>query len=345
MNNKLTLPGISSLMSKQTGLSKKVCEDFVRELCQEASAALEVSETVRIKGLGSFRTIPVQPRRSVDVTSGENIEIAGHYKVSFTPSRDLSRAVNAPFGAFDTVEIPSDLPDDRLQESPSPEPVETENENIAPEETVQEEPLQEETVHEEPLQEETVHEEPETTHHHRSRHHHGSRRRWRFGLGFAAGFVTAAIIAGGAMLYIYRDRLIPDFSADGLSDTVIAEQWPASDGADTISNQEPGISEEAVPTRPSDSSGDMASAATEAVIDTITRTRYLTTMAKDHYGNFNLWPYIYEENSAILGHPDRIRPGTPVVVPPLSKYGVDPHNPEHIRIAKQKGADIYARYR
>ncbi len=38
-------------------------------------------------------------------------------------------------------------------------------------------------------------------------------------------------------------------------------------------------------------------------------------MAKEHYGNYNLWPYIYEENKAILGHPDRIRPGTKVIVP------------------------------
>ena len=68
-------------------------------------------------------------------------------------------------------------------------------------------------------------------------------------------------------------------------------------------------------------------------------------MAKDHYGNYNLWPIIYEENKAFLGHPDRIRPGTRVVVPPLSKYGVDPDNPEDIARAKKKGVEIYARYK
>ena len=93
--------------------------------------------------------------------------------------------------------------------------------------------------------------------------------------------------------------------------------------------------EEAVPTQPSD----------KKVYDTITKTRYLTTMAKQYYGNFHLWPYIYMENEAILGHPDRIKPGTKVVIPSLSKYGVDPNNPADIAKAKKKGVEIYSRYK
>ena len=92
--------------------------------------------------------------------------------------------------------------------------------------------------------------------------------------------------------------------------------------------------EPTVPTQPSD----------KKVYDTITKTRYLTTMAKDHYGNYHLWPYIYKENEKILGHPDRIRPGTKVVVPPLSKYGVNPDNKADIDKAKKLGNEIYARY-
>ena len=105
---------------------------------------------------------------------------------------------------------------------------------------------------------------------------------------------------------------------------------PADSIADTTAT---GQNEE-VPTAPSD----------PVVYDTISTTRYLTTMAKSHYGNYNLWPYIYEENKAFLGHPDRIRPGTPVVIPKLTKYGVDPTNKDDIEKAKQLGVDIYARY-
>jgi nucleoid-associated protein YgaU len=80
------------------------------------------------------------------------------------------------------------------------------------------------------------------------------------------------------------------------------------------------------------------------VVDTITKTRYLTTMAKEHYGNFHFWPYIYKENEAFLGHPDRIKPGTEVVVPPLSKYGVDPKNKKDEKEAIRLGAEIYKKY-
>lgn len=83
----------------------------------------------------------------------------------------------------------------------------------------------------------------------------------------------------------------------------------------------------------------------EPVYDTVSTTRYLTTIARDHYGNFNFWPYIYLENESILGHPDRITPGTKVVVPDLSKYGVDPKNKEDIAAAKNKSLEIYSRFK
>lgn len=97
---------------------------------------------------------------------------------------------------------------------------------------------------------------------------------------------------------------------------------------------------EAAPTQPSDNDKN-AKAEPEKkqkkVYDTITTKRFLTTMAKEHYGDYNLWPYIYDENAAILGHPDRIKPGTKVVIPPASKYGIDASNPACV--AKAKSAE------
>lgn len=93
--------------------------------------------------------------------------------------------------------------------------------------------------------------------------------------------------------------------------------------------------EQVVPTEPSD----------KKKYDTITKTYVLRTMAKKHYGNPDFWPYIYEENKARLGHPNRIPPGTKVVIPPLSKYGVDPKNPSDIAKARKLDREIYARYK
>ena len=83
----------------------------------------------------------------------------------------------------------------------------------------------------------------------------------------------------------------------------------------------------------------------EPVYDTVSTTRYLTTIARDHYGNFNFWPYIYLENESKLGHPDRITPGTKVVIPDLSKYGVDPSKKEDEDKAKKKAVEIYTRFK
>lgn len=79
--------------------------------------------------------------------------------------------------------------------------------------------------------------------------------------------------------------------------------------------------------------------------DKLTTTRYLTTMAREYYGNHEFWPYIYEENKAKLGNPNLTTPGTMVVVPSLKKYGVNPKNPADIEKAKSMGREIYSRYR
>lgn len=78
--------------------------------------------------------------------------------------------------------------------------------------------------------------------------------------------------------------------------------------------------------------------------DRIGNSRFLITMAREYYGNADFWPYIYEENKTKFEHPDKIKPGTTVLVPDLKKYGVDPKNPDDISKARKLGREIYARY-
>ena len=189
--------------------------------------------------------------------------------------------------------------------------------------------------------------------------HTETRRNYRFLLGFACGVACAAVICLCAYLFFFEKWVATVSEEKNTEVSVQAEtsgqltdadvrQVPKPDVLDSdkkdlieasdadSKNEQMAKTEQTaeVPTRPSD----------EPVYDTITKTRYLTTMAKEHYGNYNLWPYIYEENKAILGHPDRIRPGTKVIVPPLSKYGVNPSDPDDIAKAKKKGVEIYAHY-
>ena len=78
--------------------------------------------------------------------------------------------------------------------------------------------------------------------------------------------------------------------------------------------------------------------------DTVKANRFLTTMARQHYGNLNFWVYIYEENQAIMGHPNKIKPGTMVKIPPAEKYGIDANDPVSVQKAKVKAVEIYSRY-
>lgn len=84
--------------------------------------------------------------------------------------------------------------------------------------------------------------------------------------------------------------------------------------------------------------------APKVVYDTIGQRRFLTTMSRKYYGRYEFWPYIYEENKDKLGHPDRIAPGTVVVIPPAEKYGIDADDPESLKAASRKIAEIYARF-
>lgn len=80
---------------------------------------------MRIKGIGTFKAQRMGERKSVDVNSGKVITLPAHTKLSFAPAKDLAAAVNAPFAAFEAVEITDDLTDEELEitdEVPATEP-------------------------------------------------------------------------------------------------------------------------------------------------------------------------------------------------------------------------------
>lgn len=69
------------------------------------------------------------------------------------------------------------------------------------------------------------------------------------------------------------------------------------------------------------------------VTDTTTATKYLTTIAQEHYGNQMFWVYIYQENKDHLDSYENIPVGTVLVIPPAEKYGIDANDPESVNRA------------
>lgn len=124
MNNKLTYTTLAELISKATGTSQRMSELFVRELFATVAQRLADGENVTIKGLGTFKIVNVDKRKSVDINTGEAIELSGYKKVSFSPDEALASAINAPFAGFDAVVLEDGVTVDELNAvdtQPSPE--------------------------------------------------------------------------------------------------------------------------------------------------------------------------------------------------------------------------------
>ena len=103
INDKLSLQELANVLSEKQGIYKKDAELFIKELFDLVEEALANEKYVKIKGLGVFKLIEVDSRESINVNTGERIEIQGHSKVSFTPETSLKELINKPFAHFETV--------------------------------------------------------------------------------------------------------------------------------------------------------------------------------------------------------------------------------------------------
>ncbi len=79
--------------------------------------------------------------------------------------------------------------------------------------------------------------------------------------------------------------------------------------------------------------------------DVVSGNRFLTTMARQYYGHQDYWSYIYKANETKLRHPDRIRPGTRVVIPDFEKYRTSDDPEKNRNDAHRMGVEIYNRYK
>ncbi len=100
---KLTIQDIAKVLTDRKGLSKKEASNFAGEMFDIIKQALERDLIVKVKGLGTFKIIDVDPRESVNVNTGERVLIEGHSKITFTPDQLLKEIVNKPFSQFETV--------------------------------------------------------------------------------------------------------------------------------------------------------------------------------------------------------------------------------------------------
>lgn len=103
MNDKLSLQDLVDILSKKAKITKKDADSFFREFFQLILERIFDNDSVKIKDFGTFKLISVSSRESVNVNTGEKIEIPSHYKLSFLPDKILKNLVNKPFSQFETI--------------------------------------------------------------------------------------------------------------------------------------------------------------------------------------------------------------------------------------------------
>lgn len=461
MGNKILMPQLISMLAAATGKPKKQAEAYLKAYFAGLSEALEKHDTVKIKDFGNFKVTRVEARKSVNVSSGEEVKIPSHYKVVFTPAKAMADAVNKEFAWLENVELedsPSEVTDthdveegktvssiaaareeelthkqeqqsERLGEElerdfgiPEPSdpfgPAEPDDDGmIEPEEktdTTVESSNEIHVVDNESLKSqekqleipvpngiqpgnatvkprkdfdpyaleiprEIQEESPKEPYSLTKEEFEGlatksdmrivvknikrirsnvdnleeeSKERSRKSLLWALIFCTILMTGGFFLTYfLITTRLaITDSRQSPVEELNETEIENDEEFAPTTVN---GMGFEDIEVQDTDTaqnhivsymSGNGASPSEIIAMDKVTNTRYLTTMAKEHYGNYNFWPYIYIENEGKLGHPDRIKPGTTVVIPNIEKFDIDPTNPRDIEKARRLGVEIYKKY-
>ena len=184
--SKLTIQEIAKILVDKNKLTSKEANQFAATMFEIIQQQLSHDELVKVKGLGTFKMIRVEPRESVSVRTGERVMIDSHAKVTFTPDATMKELVNKPFSQFETVILNEGVEfDDLAEELTEEEAAELDNmeseESVEPavvqplldivddtpaveeeKETVVEEPQTEESITEEPQTEEPQTEEPQT---------------------------------------------------------------------------------------------------------------------------------------------------------------------------------------
>ncbi|MBP5259695.1 MAG: HU family DNA-binding protein [Paludibacteraceae bacterium] len=117
-NKKFSLQDLVEQVAAQSSLTKKFTEEFLRELVSVIEEYLEKDGVVKVKGLGTFKLIWNDERKSVNVTTGEELILPAHYKVSFTAESSVLDQLNG--GSNPSVMVETTAPEPVAGPAPAP---------------------------------------------------------------------------------------------------------------------------------------------------------------------------------------------------------------------------------
>ena len=331
MADKLSWTELRRLLANRAGVSEKEANLFLNAFNVQIVEALKQDKQVKINGLGTFKLQAVAPRKSVNVTTGEEILIEGYNKIAFTPEvgvkelvektslgADQSPTVSPTTETIDPlqklgeqaaeiVDLLADL-GQAVKEEAYPQPVYGRSD--APRCSFRSDCQAEAILHPKGKGEEVIaNPEPKKSH---------------IGRNICIAILLCLLIAGGVGYYFFPQyiakcvdwakALIPTAETtcvvtDTISsiqevvvtDTIAEEVIP---DADTCTIEVP-IYEELI------------------TIEPMHKNSRLAWMAMRYYGAKIYWPYLYDANKDCINNPNDIEVGTPIRVPRLTEAQLD----------------------
>jgi len=361
---KLNIQELAAGLAAKTGETKKDSELFWRELITIIQEALVTDELVKVKGLGTFKLQWNESRKSVNVNTGEEIEIAGFHKVVFTPDNEMKDIVNQPFAHLETVML--DDEDEHVSPAPKIDPlqnlsvqaieiaslisdinveVKTTEEVYIIEEPVEEKIIETNSIEE--SKEENVVENTDVTEQREIEKEvqkaelvenevvfseektdvEEEKPKKKRGCFWKILLIVLLLLFAGivACYFLFPKSIYRDF----IDQMILKKDQPAlvDEATDAPEDEYAGYQpEQTLPAL----AFQFNPFDYEMSYFTAGEGTRLASFARKHYGSYIFWPYIFLANKDIMTYPDSLDAGTKIRIPKLPKEMVDINNPEAI---------------
>ena len=328
MADKLSWTELRRAVASRAGVNEKTAGVFLNALTSQLLRGLRADKMVKINGFGTFKLQAVAPRKSVNVKTGEEIVISGYNKIVFMPEVGVKELVERGDSkvesgkskvesteidplkklgeqAEEIVDLLADLGQDPKQSEKRKE----KSEKVKPEPVVEAEP-EPVVVEPQPVKE------PEKP-----------KKQFHFVRDLLICVVVLLLLLFGGYFFLRSQltRWMESLAQPKVETPVVVEPVvePEPVVMDTIVPEpiveEPVVEEPAVEPEPY---SDLIT------IEEMHEASRLTWMAKRYYGDKKYWPYLYDANRDVIVNPSRIKVGTPIRVPKLTKEQRDTTNAE-----------------
>ena len=371
MKQTIAISAFAGMLARQSGYTSDFCEHFVLEMFKTVADALKESNEVTIKGLGQFSVdesgnveFSPDPVFAADVNAPfdcfepepldedvtDEILSADEENISYDNSAkavENEMEVAAPENPTDiqsvnqtdltSEDMPEDMSNNIRPEVVDDEIVTDENHNEGKKSEQMTDVGTSEPVYEADLSSAETEITDEVGD---FNVHICSTRPRKFPIwGFVCGMTVGAIVGAAATYFILVPRGQAESSEEIKKDEqhvaeLLGEKTTAA-SADTMSEVRPDtittptvLTETTVPVAEKDT----------VIYDTVTST--LAQLSRKHFGSYEFWVYIYEENRDVISDPDRVEPNTRVRIPDAKKYGIDANDKSSIKRALAKSSEI-----